>query len=137
MQHLNKIYQIGAATVTRIDEIPLPNVVPSVLYPDLDAGALEQYERFLSDGSYDRNARTLNESIHTWLVRFSGYTILVDTGVGNGKTLTATPQFEHLDLPYLDRLLAAGVQPEEVDFVLMTHIHMDHVGWNTRYQDGR
>ena len=137
MQHLNKIYQIGGATVTRIDEIPLPNVVPSVLYPDLDPGAFEQYGCFLSDASYDCNAGTLTESIHTWLVRFSGYTMLVDTGVGNGKTLPAMPQFGHLDLPYLDRLLAAGVQPEAVDFVLLTHVHMDHVGWNTRFQDGR
>jgi glyoxylase-like metal-dependent hydrolase (beta-lactamase superfamily II) len=136
MQHLNKIYQIGKATVTRIDEIPLPNVVPSALYPDLDAGALEQYGPLLSDGSYDRNTGTLTKSIHTWLVRLSGHNILVDTGVGNGKTLPATPQFGHLDLPYLDRLAAAGVQPEDVDFVLMTHVHMDHVGWNTRYDDG-
>jgi hypothetical protein len=37
MQHLNKTYQIGAATVTRIDEMPLPNVVPFQLYPDLEA----------------------------------------------------------------------------------------------------
>ena len=111
-QHLNKTYQIGAATVTRIDEIPLPNVVPSVLYPDFDAGALVHHGRSLTDGSYDRNAGTLTESIHTWLVRFSGYTILVDTGVGNGKTLPAVPNFDHLDLPYLDRLLSAGVQPK-------------------------
>ena len=137
MQHLNKTYQIGGATVTRIDEIPLPNVDPSVLYPDLDPSALERYGRFLGDGSYDGNAGTLTESIHTWLVRFSGYTMLVDTGVGNSKTLPATPQFGHLDLPYLDRLLAAGVQPEMVDFVLLTHVHMDHVGWNTRFEDGR
>jgi glyoxylase-like metal-dependent hydrolase (beta-lactamase superfamily II) len=50
------------------------------------------------------------------------------------KTLPALPQFDHLDLPYRDRLLAAGVQPEEVDFGLMTHLHLDHVGWNTRHE---
>jgi mRNA degradation ribonuclease J1/J2 len=44
------------------------------------------------------------------------------------------PQFDHLDLPYLHRLIAAGVQPEEIEFVLMTHLHLDHVGWNTRYE---
>jgi glyoxylase-like metal-dependent hydrolase (beta-lactamase superfamily II) len=137
MKHLNKTYRIGAATVTRIDEIPLPNRVPSVLYPDLDAGAMEEYGHFLTGGSYDRKTGTLAQSIHTWLVRFSGYTILIDTGVGNGKTLPTAPQFDHLDLPYLDRLLAAGVQPAEVDFVLMTHLHSDHVGWNTRFESGR
>ena len=105
MQHLNKTYQIGAATVTRIDEIPLPNVVPSQLYPDLDTGALENYGRFLSDGSYDRNGGTPTLSIHTWLVRFSGCNILIDTGVGNGKTVPDVPQFDHLDLPYLIGLL--------------------------------
>ena len=81
-----------------------------MLYPDLEAGALERCGRFLTDGSYDRNAGTLTESIHTWLVRFSSYTILVDTGVGNGKPLPATPQFNHLNLPYFGRLLAAGVR---------------------------
>ncbi len=91
---------------------------------------------FAYRGSYDRNAGTLTESVHTWLVRFSGYTILVDTGIGNGKRVPSVPQFNHLDLPYLDRLLAGGVQPEEVDFVIMTHLHLDHVGWNTRYEDG-
>jgi glyoxylase-like metal-dependent hydrolase (beta-lactamase superfamily II) len=137
MQHLNKTYQIGAATVTRIDEMPLPNVVPAQLYPDLEAGVLEPYGRFLNGRSFDRDAGTLTESIHTWLVRFCGYTILVDTGVGNSKTVPAAPHFDHLDLPYLDRLLAAGVQPADVDFVLITHLHLDHVGWNTCYQGGR
>src|SRR5260370_35439711 len=76
MEHLNKTFKIGTAAVTRIDETPLANVVPSMLYPDLEARASEEYGRFLTDGSYDRNARTLSDSIHAWLVRFSGYTIL-------------------------------------------------------------
>jgi glyoxylase-like metal-dependent hydrolase (beta-lactamase superfamily II) len=137
MQHLNQTYKVGAATITRIDEIPLPNVDPYNLYPQLEAGALDEYGHFLTDGSYDRKSGTFMESIHTWLVRFSGHTILIDTGVGNGKNLPATPQFHHLNLPYLDHLLAAGVRPEEVDFVLMTHLHLDHVGWNTSSVDGR
>lgn len=98
---------------------------------------MENYGRFLTDGSYDRNTGTLTLSIHTWLVRFSGYNILVDTGVGNSKTVPDLPQFDHLDSPYLERLIAAGVQAEEVEFVLMTHLHLDHVGWNTRYEGGQ
>ena len=137
MRHTNKIYHVGTATVTRIDEIPLPNGVPASLYPDLDAGALEEYGRFLSSGSYDPKASTFTQSVHTWLVRFSGYTILIDTGVGNGKTTPTAPRFDHLDLPYLDRLSAAGVHPDQVDLVLLTHLHLDHVGWNTRFENGR
>jgi glyoxylase-like metal-dependent hydrolase (beta-lactamase superfamily II) len=51
-------------------------------------------------------------------------------GIGNGKT-RSQKIFDHLDTPYLDRLKAAGVEREQVDFVLITHIHTDHVGWNT------
>src|SRR3569832_751164 len=43
----------------------------------------------------------------------------------------------HLNEPFLERLKAAGVSPEDVDLVLMTHLHADHVGWNTRLVDGR
>jgi hypothetical protein len=62
MRHTNKIYHVGTATVTRIDEMALPNGVPSSLYPDLDAGALEEYRRFLSSGSYDPKASTFTQS---------------------------------------------------------------------------
>ena len=65
---------------------------------------------FLPTAHMTVNQVRFMESIHTWLVRFSGHTILIDTGVGNGKNLPATPQFHQLNLPYLDRLLAAGVQ---------------------------
>ncbi|MBT7759424.1 MAG: MBL fold metallo-hydrolase, partial [Rhodospirillaceae bacterium] len=65
------------------------------------------------------------------------HTILVDTCVGNHKDRPGRPMFDQLDLPYLADLAAAGVQPEEVDFVLCTHLHVDHVGWNTRLLDGR
>ena len=62
MRHTNKIYHVGTATVTRIDEMALPNGVPSSLYPDLDACALEAHGRFLSSGSYDPKASTFTQS---------------------------------------------------------------------------
>src|SRR5260370_2307905 len=79
MEHLTKTFKIGTAAVTRIDEIPLANLVPSILYPDLEARALEEYRRFLTDGPYDRNPGRLTQTIHTYLVRFSGATILYHT----------------------------------------------------------
>ncbi len=75
-------------------------------------------------------------SVHTWVVRDRGRTILIDTGVGNGKDRPFAPYFDRLDTRFLERLRAAGAAPEDVDFVLMTHVHVDHVGWNTRLHDG-
>ena len=65
--------------------------------------------------------------------------VIVDTGCGNGKTRRneAFRRFHQLNLPYLDRLAAYGVRPEDVTMVINTHLHVDHVGWNTRLVDGR
>ena len=60
----------------------------------------------------------------------------MDTAVGNDKP-RAVAAFNHLQVPWLERLAAAGIKPEAVDFVLLTHLHTDHVGWNTRLVDGR
>ncbi len=61
--------------------------------------------------------------------------MLVDTGVGNDRDRPAMPPLDHLDTDYLDALQRAGVAPEAVDVVVNTHIHSDHVGWNTK-RDG-
>jgi glyoxylase-like metal-dependent hydrolase (beta-lactamase superfamily II) len=79
----------------------------------------------------------LIQSIHTFVVRASGLTILVDTGIGNDKPRGgAIPAFNMLDTPFLQRLADAGAEPDDVDFVVCTHVHTDHVGWNTRLVDG-
>ncbi len=54
---------------------------------------------------------------------------------GNNKKRTI-PAFDGLNEPFLERLAAFGVSPESVDYVLQTHLHSDHVGWNTRLVDG-
>lgn len=63
-----------------------------------------------------------------------GRRVVVDTGVGNAKT-RANPAGHDLDTPYLDELTAAGFPPDDVDLVVLTHLHTDHVGWNTRRED--
>ena len=75
-------------------------------------------------------------SIHTWVLRNGKQNILIDTGAGNGKHRPETAFLDHLDTPYLSRLAALGIAPEAVDLVLFTHLHVDHVGWNTQLHDG-
>lgn len=74
-------------------------------------------------------------SIHTWVVRTPQSTILVDTCNGNHKD-RAMEDMAMLNTDWLERLVASGVQPDEVDAVVCTHIYLDHVGWNTNLVDG-
>ena len=70
------------------------------------------------------------------MVRTPHHTILVDTCVGNDRK-RSLPVWNQMRTDYPDRLAAAGVVPEEVDYVFCTHMHVDHVGWNTRLENGR
>ncbi len=130
-------YRIGDVAVTRIDELTLTGASPASFFPGSDPAALRRHRDRIGPGSLDAGSDTLIQSIHTWLLRTPRHTILVDTATGNDKQRPTAPIFDRLHEPYLDRLAAAGVQPEAVDYVLLTHLHADHVGWNTRLTDGR
>ena len=71
------------------------------------------------------------------LFGLAGKRILIDTCVGNHKSRKARPKWDMMNTPYLDRLKAAGVTPDQIDMVMCTHLHVDHVGWNTRLDNGR
>ncbi|OZI64553.1 MBL fold metallo-hydrolase [Bordetella genomosp. 4] len=137
MPHTNKTYQIGDVTITKIEEMRLNVAQPSFLFPDWDADELDRNLHWLTPSNMDAATGNLIQSIHTWLVRTKHHTILVDTGSGNNKERPRNTIFHRLQTPYLQRLAAAGVKPEDVDYVLHTHLHVDHVGWNTRLVDGR
>ena len=62
--------------------------------------------------------------------------IAVDTCVGNDK-MRANPGWHNLQLPFLADLAAAGFPAESIDVVVCTHLHVDHVGWNTMLVDGK
>lgn len=79
----------------------------------------------------------LAASIHTYVIRTGKHTILVDTCNGNHKTRKTIPPFNNLKTDYMEKMAALGVKPEEVDYVMCTHLHLDHVGWNTKLENGR
>ena len=78
----------------------------------------------------------LTLSIHAFLLESRGERIVVDTCIGNDKERTI-PNWSHLQTPFLDDLAAAGYPRESIDTVLCTHLHVDHVGWNTMLVDGQ
>src|SRR5262249_46088642 len=133
-----KVHRGGDATVIKIPELSLYASDPGFFYPrQVNVPAAGEETRKLWPGSVDPQTGLLRQSIHAWLVRTPTRVILVDTGAGNDKDRPNVPSLNHLNEPFLDRLKAAGVRPDEVDLVLLTHLHIDHVGWNTRKVDGR
>jgi glyoxylase-like metal-dependent hydrolase (beta-lactamase superfamily II) len=85
---------------------------------------------------FDEATGDIGSRIQTWVVRTPRHTILIDTGVGNDKQRAENPIWHLRRGTFLEDLKAAGVTPESVDYVLCTHMHIDHVGWNTRLVDG-
>jgi len=75
--------------------------------------------------------------VHSWLLQVGGKKILIDACCGNNKVKPGRPFWNMLNEPYLERLAAAGARPDEIDMVMCTHLHHDHVGWNTQQKDGK
>ncbi|MFE2721689.1 MBL fold metallo-hydrolase [Kitasatospora sp. NPDC059327] len=122
-------WTVGDLTVHRIDETALPPETGPWLLPDATPDVVRG-QPWLSPDFADPTGRPLLDS-HTFAFTVDGLKVLVDTGIGNGKT-RANPAWHDLDTDYLDRLTAAGYPPGAVDLVILTHLHTDHVGWNTR-----
>ena len=137
MERSPSVYHVGNAIITRLPELALEGVDAHVLYPGSDPAVAKAEGRRFGPGSVDPQTGLLRQSVHAWLVRTPSQVILVDTATGNGKDRPGMPMFDHLNEPFLERLRVAGTRPEEVDAVLHTHLHVDHVGWNTRKVDGR
>jgi glyoxylase-like metal-dependent hydrolase (beta-lactamase superfamily II) len=76
-------------------------------------------------------------SIHSLLVETSSRRIMVDTGLGNDKQGRGVPTWNNRNGPFLQTMTAAGFPPDSIDTVLCTHLHVDHVGWNTKLTDGK
>ncbi len=77
------------------------------------------------------NADGWRIALQTWVIEVDGLTVLVDTGVGNDRDRPTMPPFDHLNTDFLGSLQSAGFDPADVDVVINTHLHSDHVGWNT------
>lgn len=131
------MFSIGDIEVLRIEESHGLGFAPNVLLPDWTREAVAPHLPWLAPHYYDPTEDKLVSSIHSWVLRTRHHTILIDTCVGNHKHRPDWPRFHMLDRPYMQNLAAAGLKPEDIDYVLCTHLHVDHVGWNTRLENGR
>ncbi len=129
--------RIGELTIDRVVELEGPLFSPETFLPDSTPEVIAANADWLIPRHIDPDSGELILTIQSYIIRTPRHTILVDTCVGNDKPRPGRPAWDHMNGPYLADLAAAGVRPEEVDFVLCTHLHMDHAGWNTRLLDGR
>jgi len=128
---------IGRFKIARIVDLDDAPFSARVVYPDSTTEIIRAAQRRLGARFIDPASLDLLLSFHCYVVRTERHTILVDTCVGNDKHRPTRPAWNHRQGPFLDRLRRAGVAPEDVDFVMCTHLHADHVGWNTRLVEGR
>lgn len=129
--------KIGDAEVWRILEIHAPFMKPEELFPNAGPDVRAITEN-LVPGSIDVNSGRLILPIQGFLLKTPSHNILVDSCVGNHKNNPDDPDWhQRSDGRFMAALTAAGVSTDEVDYVLCTHLHIDHIGWNTQLEDGR
>ncbi len=127
-------WRIGDVTVTRIVELEVTGGSRFIL-PDATRDAVLPIA-WLRPHFADEEGR-LRMSIHALVVETPTRRIVVDTCLGNDKQGRRIPAWNDLHGPFLADLAAAGYARETIDTVLCTHLHVDHVGWNTMLVDGR
>ncbi len=130
-------FQLGKLEIHRVEEFVEPNVDPAFLFGNLPIEVFERHADWLTTQNYNPQTKMVLLHFHSWLIRTGKHNILVDTCNGNHKERPYMPNIHQANYPYLERLKQAGCAPEDIDYVMCTHLHVDHVGWNTVLKDGR
>jgi glyoxylase-like metal-dependent hydrolase (beta-lactamase superfamily II) len=131
-------FQVGDMTIHRVIEQEEPLFDPLEFFPTLTREVLEENRSWLEPAALDPATGRLRLCIQSYVVRTPHHTVLVDSCVGNHKQRPTRP-FWHMktDDTWQRNLAAAGLAVEDIDYVMCTHLHVDHVGWDTRLENGR
>ena len=128
-----QIWNIGKVKITQIVELTFEGL--DTFLPDATPEAVLPIEWLQPD--FITPDGVLRFSIHALVIDTGERRIMVDTCVGNHKPREVFPDWHMLNTDFLEDLTAAGYPPDAIDTVLCTHLHLDHVGWNTRLQGNR
>lgn len=129
---------IGQITVESILEFSSADFDPLTFFPETTPEDWDRHRSWMEPSALEPDSGLLILTMQSFLVRTRHHTILIDTCVGDHKPRPSRPSWNQMQLgTFLPNLAAAGVSPEQVDYVMCTHLHWDHVGWNTQLRDGR
>jgi glyoxylase-like metal-dependent hydrolase (beta-lactamase superfamily II) len=128
MAEQTESWQIGDVRLTAIVEAEVAGIPPQFFFPDIVTDDVTAVD-WLSDGAASSGG-TIAFRVQAFVVETRGRVVLVDPCVGNAKQRSLT-FWNDLQLPWLERFTAAGFDPDHVDLVVHTHLHEDHIGWDT------
>ena len=130
-------FKAGDATIHRIVEMECGFTPALEFLPGLTKDVLDENRHWLQPAAMDA-ADNLVLCFQSYVVQIGGHNILVDSCIGNDKDRPARPLWNRKkDTAFMDGLKRAGLTVNDIDFVMCTHLHVDHVGWNTRLENGR
>lgn len=126
-------WTVGAVTVTRVVEAETPGIPPELFFPAASREIVQRHHWLVPD--YAAADGTITFAVQAFVLDVGDRRIVVDPCVGNGKSL-AFAFWNEQRYPFWERFEAAGFDAESVDVVVHTHLHADHIGWDTRLVDG-
>ncbi|HYR39975.1 MAG TPA: MBL fold metallo-hydrolase, partial [Methylomirabilota bacterium] len=128
---------IGDVTVTKVVELDRSSFEIGAMLPESTPERIAAQRDWMGPELLDPQTGVHKACIQSYVLRTPWHTVVIDTCVGNDKPRNGVPAWHMRRGTYLSDLAAAGVKPEDVDMVICTHLHVDHVGWNTRLEGGR
>ncbi len=129
-------FTVGDATITQLTERAVWPIPPRDWYPAISAGQFAFARAAYAPTAVSEDGTQLIFSIHNYVIELGDAVVVVDTCSGNHKNRPFFLDLHMLDTDYLTRLTRAGFDPDDVDIVINTHLHLDHCGWNTRLTQG-
>jgi glyoxylase-like metal-dependent hydrolase (beta-lactamase superfamily II) len=125
--------RFGHASITRVLEFRFD--LPTRSFPQTPPSGWRDNADLLVPDFFDPDTDQWHIAIQSWVVEVDGLTVVVDTGVGNDRERPHMPPLDHLNTGFLAAVESAGIDRNAVDVVVNTHIHSDHVGWNTMLEN--
>ncbi|MFF8287328.1 MBL fold metallo-hydrolase [Streptomyces albus] len=127
--------ELGEVQIHRVIEFSdTTPMTTDVFFPNSTPEEWQRHTELLAPHHWDPETDLTRAATQSWVLRSEGRIILIDTGAGNDKYRPLQPIWSYMRTDYLANLAAVGIRPEDVDIVVNTHLHDDHVGWNTRLE---
>src|SRR5437879_2400810 len=131
-------FTVGDLTIHRIIEQETSFLPALEMLPGLTPEVLAKNRSWMQQAGALDDKDVLILCFQSYVVKTPHHTILIDSCIGNDKPRPLRPKWNmKTDDTYLRALAAAGFTPGDIDYVMCTHLHVDHVGWNTRLDNGR